>query len=367
MSTAALPAHGLLTAQGKTQAQLLSFLRAAGADVSASSLSRYLCHGECRGFDEADVSTLICDFLLDPTACATSTPDERPLPEPTMLSAHAMQHYKIPRDPFVEDINEPDDVFFSLTQREVTDELRYGVNQAKFMAVIGESGAGKSTLALHFLDKLERSKSKVLVIAPKAFEKEKLTADHISEAIIAACSQESPRRSKEARAAQVERILQNSSRSGYKHVLLIEEAHKLHPATLKNLKGFWELRLGMQKLLAVVLIGQPELGTRLDEKANYDAREIIRRCQVVHFAPFTQASDVQDYLTHKFARAGANANVLERRVGEAVLARLRGVRSKGEINNQCHPQLINNLVALAINEAAENADAVVSAELVGRV
>jgi type II secretory pathway predicted ATPase ExeA len=45
-----------------------------------------------------------------------------------------------------------------------------------------------------------------------------------------------------------EKILTNSSRAGYSHVLMIEEAHDLAVTTLKYLKRFWELEDGYKKL-----------------------------------------------------------------------------------------------------------------------
>ena len=45
---------------------------------------------------------------------------------------------------------------------------------------------------------------------------------------------------------------------------------------LKFLKRFWELEDGFKKLLSILLIGQPELKNKLDERQHYEAREVIR-------------------------------------------------------------------------------------------
>lgn len=56
------------------------------------------------------------------------------------------------------------------------------------------------------------------------------------------------------------RALKNSYESGYRHVLIIEEAHCLPIATLKHLKRLRELETGFTKLLSIILIGQSATG-----------------------------------------------------------------------------------------------------------
>ena len=73
------------------------------------------------------------------------------------------------------------------------------------------------------------------------------------------------RSSQEAKARQAQKMLAESSRAGNSHVLVIEEAHDLSIQTLKVLKRFWELEDGFKRLLAIILIGQPELKLRLDQ------------------------------------------------------------------------------------------------------
>jgi hypothetical protein len=61
-------------------------------------------------------------------------------------------------------------------------------------------------------------------LPPRRIDKTRLAASGICDAIIRDCSTEAPKRTPEAKARQVERILTNSSRAGYSRVLMIEEA-----------------------------------------------------------------------------------------------------------------------------------------------
>ena len=80
---------------------------------------------------------------------------------------------------------------------------------------------------------------------------------------------------------------------GFAHVLIIEEAHDLSIATLKYLKRFWELEDGLKKLLSILLIGQTELAGKLDESKNYEAREIIRRMELLKIEPLSDPKDIK--------------------------------------------------------------------------
>ena len=76
-------------------------------------------------------------------------------------------------------------------------------------------------------------------------------------------------------------------------MLMIEEAHDLSIPTLKYLKRFWELEDGFKKLLAIVLIGQVEMKAKLDESQNWEAREVIRRIEVLELKPLGTGHQVQ--------------------------------------------------------------------------
>ncbi|MFC3873343.1 MULTISPECIES: AAA family ATPase [Neisseria] len=140
----------------------------------------------------------------------------------------------------------------------------------------------------------------------------------IAEAILAAVAPNvSPKRSPEARFAQIHRALAESAKAGNKHVLVIEEALSLPIPTLKHLKRFFELKHGFERLLGIVLIGQTELAQKLSEN-NPNVREVVQRCEVVTLLPLTDGK-LEGYLKHKFARVGADySKVLDQSAIDAV-------------------------------------------------
>lgn len=277
------------------------------------------------------------------------------------LTAAARAHFKLPRNPFVDDVESPDDVFQSPSVRYVRAALMDCAQHHGFIAIVGESGAGKTTLAEDLEERIKAERRDVLVIRPYVLAMEQndtkgktLKSSHIAEAIASALDpQAKVKSSPQARFEQVHQMLKASRRAGQRHLLVIEEAHCLPTATLKQLKRFLELKDGMQRLLGVALIGQPELRDRLNSQ-NPEVREVMQRCEVVELAPLD--ADLEAYLQHKFKRFDLPLDqVLAPDAADAIRARLIHVPRGGkaaDARSICYPLVVNNLVARAMNAAA---------------
>jgi len=279
-------------------------------------------------------------------------PEVQPV-EVEMLSQDAKKRFALFQDPFLNDVQGPQDVFLSADQLYIRESMYNAAKHGGFLAVIGESGSGKTTLRR---DLIERTKSeRVTFVQPRTFDKAKLTAGLICDAIISDLSTQSPKLRLEAKARQVEQILIGSSQAGNSHALLIEEAHDLSTSTLKFLKRFWEMEHGFKKLLAIILIGQPELKMRLDERTNYEAREVIQRCEIAQLEPLN--GNLEKYLELKFKRLGkALDDIFADDAFDAIRLRLSFRRRSGqgeEVLSQLYPLRVNRLVVSAMNTAAE--------------
>lgn len=289
---------------------------------------------------------------------------EIPHLEVEMLSTAARKHFEIFRDPFVDDVQSPDDVFLSSEQRYIREAMYSTAKHGGILAIVGESGSGKTTLRRDLLDRIVRENLPIVPVQPRTIDKGRLTAGSICEAIIRDLSQETPRQSLEGKARQVENILRGSSRAGNSHVLLIEEAHDLTVATLKYLKRFWELEDGFKKLLAILLVGQPELKGMLDERVNYAAREFIRRCEVAELMPLN--GNLEEYIALKLKRIGKkNADVFAKDAFDAMRTRLTMKRrgSDGTIS-MLYPLVVNNLITKAMNLCADMGVEKIDAEVI---
>ena len=282
-----------------------------------------------------------------------------------MLHLKTYKKFKLSQDPFSGDVAKADDVFLTDDTRFAAEYILQTAKAGGMVALVGESGSGKTTLRRYAIDKMAAEGHKVRVIAPRTVDKTRLTTSAICDAIIADCSTEAPRRTLEAKARQVERLLTNSSRSGYSHALVIEEAHDLDVRTLKYLKRFWEMEDGFKKLLSIILVGQVELKGKLDESKNWEAREVIRRMEVLEIAPLGSGAEIAAYLDVKFARLGKDrASVIDDGGCEALAAKLRRQTRNGAVYSVAFPLLVNNWTRRAMNSAAALGASIADAEVV---
>lgn len=289
------------------------------------------------------------------------------------------QHFKLFKDPFTDDVQEAKDVFLTPDVRYVREAMWQTVRHGGMLAVVGESGSGKSTLRRDLADRIVREQASVVVIEPYVLAMEEndmkgktLKSASIAEAIITAISPLTrPVRSAEARFRQLHAMLKDSHRAGNRHVLVIEEAHCLPTATLKHLKRFFELEDGFKKLLAIILIGQPELRQKLSEK-NPEVREVVQRCEVVELPPLD--NNLEDYLKFKLARVGGDmAAVFDKGAVDALRNKLSlttGGGGKPRAFGQTvqgsllYPLAVANLLGAAMNLAVSIGAPLVTADLV---
>jgi len=282
-----------------------------------------------------------------------------------MLNLNTRKTFGIFKDPFTDDVVTADDVYLNDVSRFAVEYLYQTAKAGGMLAIIGESGSGKSTIRRLAIDRWQTEGQKVRIISPRIIDKGRLTAALICDAIIADCSTEKPRRTLEAKARQVEHILTNSSRSGFSHILMIEEAHDLSIQTLKYLKRFWELEDGFKKLLAIVLIGQSEMKAKLDESKNWEAREIIRRMEILELEPLADRKEIAGYLDLKFSRLNKERNeVFTDEACEALSRKLQRQTRNGVVYSVAYPLLINNWARRAMNLAASMNVKLVDADVV---
>ena len=303
--------------------------------------------------------------VLDSSPEVNQNPTEKEEPmllQNTPITPQALKHFGLPRSPFVDDVQSRDDVHQSPAVRYARAALLDAAANHGFVALVGESGAGKTTLVEELEQRLIDEGKDIVVIKPYVLAMEAtdtkgktLRSTHIAEAIAYALDpQLKIKSSPQTRFAQLHQLLRDSRRAGRRHLLVIEEAHCLPLATLKHLKRFLELKDGMQRVIGVALIAQPELRNVLHSQ-NPEVREVMQRCEVIELPALD--NDLEGYIAHKFARFDlAPADVFEPDAFNALRARLirvpRGAKGGEGAVSTCYPLAVHNLVARAMNAAA---------------
>jgi type II secretory pathway predicted ATPase ExeA len=292
---------------------------------------------------------------------ATQEKEKDMLLQNAAITPAAREHFGLPRNPFVDDVQSGDDVFQTSSVRYVRSSLLDCALHHGFVAVIGESGAGKSTLANDLEDRISREGRDIVIIRPYVLAMEEndskgktLKSGQIAEAVLRCLDpQASMRSSPEARFNQVHQLLKTSARAGRRHLLLIEEAHCMPTSTLKHLKRWIELLEGFRRLIGVALIAQPELRKRFDS-AGPELREVAQRCELIELGALD--TDLEGYLRHKFARFDLKyEQVFATDAADAIRARLIHLPRGGkpsDVRSICYPLVVNNLVSRAMNAAA---------------
>jgi len=264
-------------------------------------------------------------------------------PELTMLSQKTLRHFGLHKQPFENEVNEPDDLFMDEQQYLAREKMIAATLTPSILALIAESGAGKTHVVMTYREYLRQNEPNVIVIEPKVSNKKSLHESTIMFAMARTLDIKLPPDA-EQRAWVAQNALEEGINSGFRYVLLIEEAHLLKEDVLRMLKSFSEWKTGFSRMLSIILIGQNELTANL-APTKKSVREFSRRCTVVGLYPL--GDSLPRYLAHKFERAGCSMEQVFTDCGlEALRQKLTHKRSMG---NMQRDELVDMSYALNVN------------------
>jgi general secretion pathway protein A len=193
----------------------------------------------------------------------------------------------------------PDPKFLFLTpgHREALAQLMYGVQEHKgFILLTGEVGTGKTTLLRTVLARLDARTEMAFVMNST------LAFDEILEYILADFGIATAGGSRAQRLMTLNRFLIERRRAGVNTVIIIDEAQNLDSQTLEQIRLLSNFEMTGDKLLQIVLAGQPELRVKLQQPELRQLRQRIGlRCTI---APLDQAQ-VEQYIMNQLRVAGA--------------------------------------------------------------
>lgn len=192
----------------------------------------------------------------------------------------------------------PHFVFLSSIHREAFARLLYGVDShAGFIALTGEVGTGKTTMLRTLLAQLDPEKYKSALIFNPCMSAEQLLSSICRE--FGAVAEEQNRTSY-LDALNCFLIEQNSAARTV--VLVIDEAQNLDPEVLEQVRMISNLETEQDKLIQIILAGQPELNQIL---RRHDLRQLNQRITVrCRLTPMTLA-DTAQYINHRLKISGS--------------------------------------------------------------
>jgi general secretion pathway protein A len=202
---------------------------------------------------------------------------------------------------------DPRYLFLSPNHREAIDHLLYGINERKgFILITGGIGAGKTTLCRVLLDRLDEKTKSALILNSFISDIEllKLIVQEFGVNIDTDPGREITK--KDYVDALNRFLLQNFSNGG-NAVLLIDEAQNLSRDVLEQLRMLSNLETEREKLIQIVLIGQPELNDIIGAPS---LRQLNDRILVRYFLKPLGYMDIKGYVEHRLVVAGSHGNII---------------------------------------------------------
>ena len=208
----------------------------------------------------------------------------------------------------------PDPRYLFLSERhaEALAHLLYGINEAGgFVQLTGEVGTGKTTIVRSLLAQAPKNAEIALILNPR------MTAPEFLLTICQELGIEVPLASQQSLKDLVDTLsghLLRAHAAGKRVVLVVDEAQNLSPDVLEQVRLLTNLETNTQKLLQIILIGQPELRELL---ARNELRQLAQRITGrYHLNPLSR-EESSAYVLHRLRVAGATTDILSpRALGE---------------------------------------------------
>jgi general secretion pathway protein A len=200
----------------------------------------------------------------------------------------------------------PDPRYLYLSERhaEALAHLLYGINESGgFIQLTGEVGTGKTTVVRTLLSRVPHHADVAVILNPRVTPVEFLLT--ICEELglaIADADRESVKHMVDA----LNRRLLNAHAEGRRIIVLVDEAQNLSIDVLEQVRLLTNLETPTQKLLQIILIGQPELRELLDRT---ELRQLAQRITGrYHLMPLSR-EETKGYVRHRLRVAGATEDI----------------------------------------------------------
>jgi general secretion pathway protein A len=205
-----------------------------------------------------------------------------------------LKYYNFRREPF-QITPDPEFLFLSPSHKEAMASIIYGIEGKKgFIAIVGGVGVGKTTILRSYLEKIDRNTAKIIYIFNANLSFKSLLQTIYQELGIVPRTDDIF-----LMVNQLNEVLIEHYKKGNTVVLIIDEAQNMPVETLENLRMLSNLETATDKLIQIVLIGQPEFNDKLDL---YELRQLKQRIAIrTTILPLTRIES-ERYIRHRLSK-----------------------------------------------------------------
>ncbi|MEN8142966.1 MAG: AAA family ATPase [Thermodesulfobacteriota bacterium] len=228
------------------------------------------------------------------------------------------KHFNLTENPF-SIAPDPRYLYMSEKHREALAHLMYGLKtHGGFVLLTGEVGTGKTTVCRCLLEQLPNDLNVAFVLNPR------LTAEEL---LATVCDElridyREDNNSIKELVDNINRYLLDAHAGGRKTVLIIDEAQNLSPEVLEQVRLLTNLETNQQKLLQIIMLGQPELR---DQLARPELRQLAQRITArYHLGPLNK-NEIAPYINHRLAVAGHHKKLFPDNVVSRIYSLTNGI------------------------------------------
>lgn len=193
---------------------------------------------------------------------------------------------------------DPAFLFFSRRHKEAFSHLIYGIKERKgFLEITGEIGAGKTTLCKALLNSLDKKTKSALILNPD------LSKFQLLKAILQDLGIAIEKNSIGSLVNKLNEFLIQQLSEENNIILIIDEAQNLKSSLLEQIRLLSNLETEKEKLLQIILVGQPELREKLKSPKLTQLRQ--RVSVRYHILPLDR-DEIDKYIRHRLSVAGSD-------------------------------------------------------------
>lgn len=242
---------------------------------------------------------------------------------------------------------DPRFLFYSKAHEEALARLQHGVEEKEIILLTGEVGSGKTTLSRALLDTLGEKHRVILILNPR------LTPAQFIRTIARRFDIDHNQQKDDLLEAIHGKVYEDYTK-GITPVIIIDEAQLVPDRnTFEEIRLLTNFQLDDQNLLSLVLIGQPDLLTRLKRKTYLPLRQRIGL--FYHLSPLS-AEESRQYIEHRLRLSGRMDTIFTEEALELICKFSGGV-----------PRNINNIASNSLMEGFGNAAQLIDKDIIADI